>query len=376
MSIKNKKAIQQQISQIVEIFNYFLKLGVTSFGGPLAVLGILHRDLVEKRAWMKESEFTQAFTMIKAMPGPISFMMSTYIGRRRGGLLGGFAAAIAFVLPAFCMILLLAEYYQRFEHIEMVRKFIQGLQISAFALILYAMKTLVQKDYKNPVYVGFCVLSAVVFYFGWLPEPLIILGFGIFYAMIRHLRRVPPATLSVFFFDFDERYWVLLSKCLKAGALVFGTGFAILPVLRNDFVVDLKWISEAEFLNALAFGQMTPGPVVITTTYIGYKILGISGATLATIGVFAPCFFHIQTWFVWALDKLQKMKWIHDFILASSAAVAGTLFVTLFTIGGEIKWNGVMATLFLASLAIYLFVKKIPSLAVMLAAGFLSMFLS
>lgn len=375
MNTKNRKTIQHRVKRLAEIFSYFLKLGITSFGGPLAVLGILQRDLVEKRSWISSSEFTQAFTMIKAMPGPISFMMSTYIGRRRGGFLGGCAAAVAFVLPAFVMILFLAEYYHRFEHIETVRKFILGLQISAFALILYAMKALVQKDYKNPVYLGLAVLGGVLFHFKLVPEPIIILGFGIVYAVIRNMRRVPPAAMSAIFLELDERYWILLQKCLKAGALVFGTGFAILPVLRNDFVVDLKWISEPEFLNALAFGQMTPGPVVITTTYIGYKVLGLGGATLATIGVFAPCFFHIQTWFTWAVDHLQKKNWIHDFVLASSAAVAGTLFVTLFTIGAEIQWSWVASLLFAASLVIYFVVKKIPSLAVMMVAGILAILL-
>ena len=156
--------------------------------------------------------------------------------------------------------------------------------------------------------------------------------------------------------------------CFKAGALVFGTGFAIVPMLQHDVVDKYHWLSQNEFLDALAFGQMTPGPVVITATYIGHNLAGMSGAFVATIAIFAAAFFHMTTWFPYLISRLKGKKWINDFTFGSVAAVVGPIIVAVLKMG-----VGIPLDIFLISLAIIAFIltfsNKVPMWLLILMGG-------
>ncbi len=131
----------------------------------------------------------------------------------------------------------------------------------------------------------------------------------------------------------------LAGVCLRAGAFVFGTGVAIVPILEHDFVQNLHWITHREFLEALALGQVTPGPVVITVTYIGYKVAGMAGAVVATVSIFLPSFVHMVTWFPRFVKRMARQRWIKDFLLGSNAAVACSIFLAVITLGQSMKLN-------------------------------------
>lgn len=363
MNFKNKK-------QLVDLFFFFLKIGTTGFGGPLSVISLLQKELVEEKKWLSLAEFNQAFALIKAMPGPISFMMVTYLGQLRRGFVGALLAALGFVLPSFAMIIFIGHFYTYFQEMKGFNDFVLALQVSAFALIVLAIKNLTQKEYKNPIFVGLAVVAGYLYFNKLIPEPFIILGFGGLYILYKKYRPSEKLmALVVLPSDEWSSYWLIFQKCLKAGALIFGTGFAMLPVMHADFVIDHQWLSESEFLNAVAFGQITPGPIVITGTYVGYKILGFWGAVVATIGIFLPSFFHITTWFSWAVQRAQKQVWIADFVFAATAAVVGTIVITFYQLSKNVNWNFKLVALFFISLAVFHYLKKIPVILVFLLAG-------
>jgi chromate transporter len=137
--------------------------------------------------------------------------------------------------------------------------------------------------------------------------------------------------------SYQDKIGKLFWICFKAGAFVFGTGIAITPILERDFVQSMHWITHGEFMDALAIGQITPGPVLLTTTFLGYKVAGLLGAITATTGVFLAGFIHMSTWFPMAVEKLATQKWIEDFLFGALAMVVGTILVTVIVLLS--KWT-------------------------------------
>jgi chromate transporter len=302
-----------------DVFMYFIKLGCLGFGGPLALVSSMQKDLVEERKWMSHEDFSAAFSLIKAMPGPIAFMTAVYLGRFRAGLMGGFLAAIGLVLPAAILMVLFSIFFKNMASIGFVATILLGMQICALGVILGSLKGLVKNNLLDISFWILVILAGFINYFNPQLEPVIILFFGL--SMIAYKKIIRQKELM----DLGLLFLVVL----KAGALVFGSGLAIVPMLKDDVVTKYHWLTEAEFMNALAFGQMTPGPIVITATFIGHHLHGIAGATVATIGIFFASFFHMMTWFPSIVKKLQGQVWINDFVFGAVAAVVGPIIVTV-----------------------------------------------
>ncbi len=309
-----------------EVTVYFLRLGLIGFGGPLALVGIMQAELIEKRKWMDPEEFKRVFALIKSMPGPVAFQTAVFLGRRRAGLLGGAIAAIFLNLPAFILLVLFGYYYQAYEQQQQAQWFLLGMQAAALTMVLIGMKSFFLPYFKRLDYWVMLLSGAAVFYYQWLPEPVLILGGASLWAARKRLSARAASTMAVF--AIDPRLLQLIAVCAKAGAFVFGTGLAIVPLLENDVVEKLGWMNHAQFMDALAMGQITPGPVVITATFIGLKVLGFWGACAATVAIFAPAFFHMMTWFPYAIAFLGRQKWINDFVFAATSIIVGTLAVT------------------------------------------------
>lgn len=352
------------MNAVMEVLLYFLKLGILGFGGPLAVVSAIQNDLVYKKKWIEEDEFNSAFAMIKAMPGPVAFMSAVFMGRHRAGFLGGAAAGFGMVFPAFVLMIFFALGASAVKSHPNIETFFLGMQIATLGVILASLKGLVGPNSKNKKFWFLVSLSGFIFWFYPQSESLIILSFAlimVFKDKIRFHKLNTFLALSPLSLDL---FWT----CFKAGALVFGTGLAIVPMLQHDVVDKFGWLSQSEFLDALAFGQLTPGPVVITVTYVGYKLDGFSGAILATVGIFLASFIHLSTWFPIAFRKLRQSKWVYKFTFGALSAVVGPIIVTTFKLGQtiDVHWGYFILSVF----AFWLSLKnKIPVWGLIPLAG-------
>lgn len=342
-----------------EVFFYFLRLGVFGFGGPLALVSSMQKDTVDKRNWLTHEEFNSTFALIKAMPGPIAFMTAVFLGRLRAGFWGGLLAGIALNLPAFFLMILFSMFFSSLSHITFVHVLMIGMQVTALGVILGSLKGLVKGRERNVFFWVLVIISGIINYFHPGLEPVIIIGFGLM--LITSKRLFDIGTLAL--------------VCFKAGALVFGSGLAIVPMLQNDVVTKYHWLTQSEFLDALAFGQMTPGPVVITSTYIGHKLYGMSGALVATLSIFAAAFFHMSTWFPLVVKKLKGKVWINDFIFGAVAAVVGPIIVAVYKLAVGVHLTPVLGMLTVISFFITL-KSKFPLWAVIPIGGLITVILS
>ncbi len=366
-----------------EIVFYFTRLGLTGFGGPLALIAQMQKELVEERKWMAADDFRQALGLIKSMPGPAASQVAVFLGRQRYGFCGGFAAGVCLILPAFFLIILLAEFYDRLIQILWIQSALLGMQIAACALILLAMRTLSLSYLKLKIFWVMGAFAFILLHWFRISEPLVIIGLGAIYALSIHLKS-KTAKMGFFLFSLplvtavsnlesrsvlQELFWV----CLKAGALVFGTGLAIIPFLEGDFVDRLNWLTHSQFLDAVALGQLTPGPVIITVTFIGYKLAGWSGAIVATVAVFGPAFFHMLTWFPKLVSWMKRQTWISNFTLAVTAAVVASILHAEISIVRDYNWVKLAAVLIGAWVSLRF---KMPSWATILGGAVLgSLFL-
>jgi chromate transporter len=335
-----------------EVFFYFFRLGVFGFGGPLALVSNMQKDTVDERHWLSNDEFNSTFALIKAMPGSIASMTAIFLGRKRAGFWGGLIAGVALNVPAFCLMILFSIFFSTLSGIPLVHILMIGMQVAALGVILGSLKGLVKGNEKNIFFWFLVLVAGIINYFHPALEPVMIIGFGIM--LIAQRRLFDMGTMALVFF--------------KAGALVFGSGLAIVPMLQHDVVTKYHWLSQSEFLDALAFGQMTPGPVVITATYIGHRMYGMPGAFLATFSIFAASFFHMSTWFPHVVQKLQGKKWIGDFIFGAVAAVVGPIIVAVYKLGLDVHMTPMLFVLAIASFVIAL-KSKFPLWAVIPLGG-------
>lgn len=286
------------------------------FGGPLAIIAMIQQELIIEKKWMDEKQFAGALPMIKAMPGPVAWQTLLYVLQDRFGSWRALAAGLAFIAPSFVMMVLLAHFYDSYRAIPSVALILDGMQVSAYVLILFAIKSLTMNHHRENLFGFYFVLSLGLF---WLKvsEPIIIVGMGLL-GLLSIYTQGKKLSIAL------PLFWI----CFKAGALAFGTGLTIVPFLEADFVKGMNWITHQQFLDALAFGQLTPGPVMITVVFIGYKVLGLGGALLATVGIFLPSTIHMLTWFPKFVEWLSGQQWVDDFLTGAIAAlVAGIIFV-------------------------------------------------
>lgn len=313
-----------------EVAVYFFRLGLLGFGGPMALASYMRKDLSVDRKWMPVAEFDQVFAMIKMMPGPIAFMTAVFFGQHRKGFWGATLAGLGIVLPALFMVIAIASYETMLMQNQFFQHWFRGLQLAAIGIIYASIFSLASAHLKKLLYWILVFVAGILFWENTLPEPGIILLLGLFWVIAQKMKRSSSNQISNFgLLAMGKVPMVQLTlACLKAGAFVFGSGLAIVPMLETDFVQRLGWMNHVDFMNALSVGQLTPGPVVITVGYIGFKKLGMIGAFAACFAIFLPSFFHMVTWFPRLLPKLLKTEWIKDFSFAAIAAVVGCLIVS------------------------------------------------
>lgn len=298
--------------QLVELVYYFLRLGTIGFGGPVALVGYMHRDLVEQRKWISESEYKEGLTLAQLMPGPLAAQLAIYLGYVHFSVMGATLVGVAFVLPSFLMVLLLGWFYVEFGGISWMQAVFYGVGAAVIGIISISAYKLTQKTIGRSVLLWIIYLaSAVVTVITESESVWLFLGAGLIVWAIRTppgkktdtvaasvalpllFAAVPAAKATL-----NELLTQIAIFFTKAGAFVFGSGLAIVPFLYGGIVKEYGWLNDQEFLDAVAVAMITPGPVVITVGFIGYIvtgretdfITGLTGASIAALATFLPCY--------------------------------------------------------------------------------------
>lgn len=331
------------MDKIAEVAKLFLRFGVLGFGGPMAVVALFEEEFVRKRKWLGGDHFAEMIAVFKMMPGPLSTQMAVYLGSLHAGTTGGVIAGVLFILPAFLLVLAFSSLYASGSAIESVpHGLFAGFQVGAMAVILLSALSLSRPYWRDrPAWVIAAISAVVVFYAArW--EPLVLLAFGLAGAWFNRRRNpekaptaVPPRKLHALGFAgvgaalgvaepsvLAKLAWV----CFKAGAFTFGTGLAIVPLLEADAVRHHGWLTHSQFMDGLAIGQVTPGPVVITATFIGFQAAGLIGAVLATFAIFLPSFINALIIVPRIWNKVRRMPAAQGFSAWAVPAVVGAIF--------------------------------------------------
>jgi chromate transporter len=287
---------------------YFLQLGTLGFGGPVALVGAMRRDLVETRGWLTDAEYREGLALAQMAPGPLAAQLAMYIGYIHGGLLGAAAVGIAFVLPSLVMVLLLGWAYTAFGGLAWVQAVFYGVGAAVIGLIANSAYGLLRRTVgADPLLWAIAiVLAATTIVTGREMVVLVLLA-----GVLVWLTRAPPAwfnkavapdlasggLLTIALADAAEGLRASLPLLIQllgffsfAGTFVFGSGLAIVPFLHGGVVLDHRWLTEQQFRDAIAVALITPGPVVITTAFIGFLVAGFVGGMVAAVGTFLPCF--------------------------------------------------------------------------------------
>lgn len=312
----------------------FLKLGFTAFGGPAAHIAMYRDEVVARRKWLDDQEFLDLLGITNLIPGPNSTEMAIHIGLRRAGWAGLLLAGTCFILPASVIVLLLAWLYVRYGSMPQAGWLLAGVQPVVIAIILQALWGLGRKAVKGPL-TALAGLLALSLYFLNLHPILILLVCGIGVIIIENLHRLrsmklhpqlilinclPLAVVSVAPFSLS----LLFLTFLKIGAVLFGSGYVLLAFLRADFVTSLGWLNDRQLLDAIAIGQMTPGPVFTSATFIGYLLGRVPGAILSTVGIFLPSFVFVALTSRF-IPRLRSSPWLASLLDGVNVASLGLM---------------------------------------------------
>ena len=274
---------------LVDLGKQFLRLGCIGFGGPLAHVALLQQEIVQKRKWITADQFLEGFTISQAFPGPFSTQVAIYIGYRVHKIRGALIAGWAFILPAFLLMLALTWIYFRFGMVPAIQGVFYGMTPAVLAMIVLSGYSLSKTAANNRILGIVAVASAIAVGFLEINIILLFALAGLATLALYGPRSTPPSTSLAALVPFPllaQLAWYFL----KVGSLIFGGGMVIVPLLEQEVVNHLRWLTHREFLDGLALGQATPGPVVITAAFIGYKVAGFLGALVATVAIFLPSF--------------------------------------------------------------------------------------
>ena len=284
-----------------EIVRYFLRLGTLGFGGPVALVGLMEKELVQERQWLTRDEMRDAVAVSQSLPGPLAIQVGIFIAYLRGGFWGAWAGGWAFILPNFLIVAALGALYVHFGGLPWMTGVFYGIAPAVIALILhscYRLAKLGMEDWLQWIVAGACFVVTI-----WVQAEVAILfiGAGIlgiaYYGSLFRRSTAPTSLLALIPIGVGTTGQLtastlgqLLAFFLKAGSLTFGSGLVIVPFLEKGLVQESGWLNPREFLVAVAVGMMSPGPVVITATFVGFLVAGFWGSLVSTVGIFLPSF--------------------------------------------------------------------------------------
>lgn len=308
---------------IQEVAGLFFRLGALGFGGPAAHIALMQREAVVKRGWLSQQAFLDMVGAVNLLPGPSSSQLAIFLGMRRAGWFGLLLAGLCFVLPAALITVALAVAYQHYGALPRAASLFAGIRPVVVIIILDALWMLGRSALRNVPLAALGLTATALTIAG--VNPLISLALG--GAIALAWQAIKPSTTAP-----AVSLWAIFLVFLKIGAVVFGSGYVLLAFLRNDLVNQLHWLTESQLLDAFAAGNITPGPVFTTATFIGYMLGGIPGAAVATAAVFIPSFILIAV-SGWMLDHVRQSRWTGAFLDGINAGAVGLIAAVLWQLG-------------------------------------------
>lgn len=362
-----------------EMIVYFLKLGTFVFGGPIVLCEHMRKDLVEDKKWITEKEYSEGFALSQLAPGPLAAQLAIYLGWVRGGTLWATIIGISFVLPSFLIVLAISAFYVANSGLPWMQGAFYGIGAAVIAIIAMSAKKLVVKTFKKD-WLLWALGSASAIITVWTEQEnlwLFLLA-GMLVAIIRSRPQFNnktavaalPAFLTVGLVEEQNvnALYKLFLFFAKSGAIVFGSGLAIVPFLHSGVVTEHGWLTERQFLDAVAVAMITPGPVVITVAFIGYLVSGPLGSFVSALGVFLPCYLFViipAPYF----QKFAKNKPIKFFVDGVTTAAIGTIAGAAVVLGKNAVIDIQTSVIAAVSLLILVFTKKNPEPVLILVAG-------
>lgn len=362
-----------------DIVLYFLRLGTFGFGGPIALAGYMQRDLVERYRWITKEEYLEGLALGQLAPGPLAAQLAIYLGWVRGRVLGATVVGLAFVLPSFLTVLVLSAIYLRYGGLTWMQGAFYGIGAAVIALIARSALKLVRMTLATDrlLWVIFAVNAVVT---AWTESEVvwIFLASGLAALLVKAPPRVGGlATLGVVpVFLLTGLHgpaslgtlWTIGWYFTGAGAFVFGSGLAIVPFLHGGVVERFQWLTERQFLDAVAVAMITPGPVVITVAFIGYLVAGPIGASVAALGVFLPCYLFTVIPAPY-FRRFSGNKSIKAFVAGVTSAATGAIVGATVVLGRRAIFDVPTVLICLGTLVVVFKVKKAPEPLVIATAG-------
>ncbi len=373
------KPEQHEPLSLSRFVGYFLWLGTVGFGGPIALAGHMQQDLVDERGWISREDYVEGLALAQLAPGPLAAQLAIYLGYLRAGVLGATLVGVAFILPSFLMVLVLSAAYVRFGGLAWMQGMFYGIGAAVIGIIARSAfkltKITLGKDRMLWAIFGVLAVSTA-----WTSREIIwlfLLG-GVVAMLVKSFpvrARVGSAAglfLATAVLPANSRLWEIFLYFAKAGMFVFGSGLAIVPFLYGGVVQGHHWLTDRQFVDAVAVAMITPGPVVITVAFIGYLVAGAKGATAAALGVFLPVYLVVVV-LAPSYKRWAKNPQLNAFVRGVTAAAAGAIAGAVVVLARRSIYDLPTVVIAVVSLAV-LFRWKVPEpviIAVAAVAGLL-----
>ncbi len=376
-----------------QLIVYFLKLGYSGFGGPVALVGYMYRDLVEMRKWISEEEYKEGLALAQLAPGPLAAQLGIYLGYVHYGIIGASLCGMAFIIPSFIMVVLLGIAYKVYGGLPWMQAAFYGVGAAVIGIIAMSSYKLTTKSIgkinlqsfrQNWLLWLFYLLGVAVTVITKAENILLFVAAGIIYMTVKappEWIRKPRTVNSIIllagigFWSYESgTLWNIALFFTEAGAFVFGSGLAIVPFLHSGVVVDYQWLSERQFVDAVAVAMITPGPVVITVGFIGYLVAGFPGACVAALATFLPCYLFTVIPAPY-FRKYGNNRSIKAFVDGITAAVIGALVGAVIIIATRSITDLATILIAIVTILVLLYFKKIQEPYIIAIAAIIGLIL-